>query len=153
MGPTESKLGDIAHVCDQAAKSGVAIDLEETTEPLQMGRRMLALTVLAIDIGSGRVSRSTPGPVVDGVAPQSSGFGASPTRIKHRQRGVVREYLGRGQHGAQHQFVQRRQPPAGAAHPGTQRGAIQRDTLAGKDLRLAIRCCAQHLRYSGKWSA
>ena len=61
MGPTESQLGDIAHVCDQAAKSGVAVDLEKTTEPLQMGRRMLALTVLAIDIGSGRMPRSRQG--------------------------------------------------------------------------------------------
>ena len=138
MGPTESKFGDIARVCDQAAKSGVAIDLEETAEPLQMSRRMLALTVLAIDIGSGRMPRPTPGPVVDRVAPQSSGLGASPTGIKHRQRGVVSEYHGRGQHGAQHQFVQRRQPPTGAAHPGAQGGTIQCDTLAGKDLRLAI---------------
>ena len=138
MGPTESQLGDIAHVRDQAAKSGVAIDLENTAEPLQMGRRMLALTVLAIDIRSGRMSRPTPGPVVDRVAPQSSGLGASPTGIKYRQRGVVSEYLGRGQHGAQHQLVQRRQPPAGAARPGAQGGTIQRHTLAGKDLRLTI---------------
>jgi len=138
MGPTESQLGDIAHVCDQAAKSGVTIDLEKTAEPLQMGRRMLALTVLAIDIGSGRMSRSTPGTVVDRVAPQSSGLGTSPAGIKYRQRGVVSEYLGRGQHGAQHQLVQRRQPPAGAAHPGAQSGTIQRDTLAGKDLHLTI---------------
>jgi hypothetical protein len=69
MGPTESKLGDVAHVCDQAAKSGPrvrppapglrrgrlpqgqapagprtgsAIDLEKTAESLQMGRWMLA---------------------------------------------------------------------------------------------------------------
>ena len=99
---------------------------------------MLALAVLAIDIGSGRMSGPTPGPVVDRVAPQPSGLGASPTGIKHRQRGVVSEYLGRGQHGAQHQLVQRRQPPAGAAHPGAQGGTIQRHTLAGEDLRLAI---------------
>jgi hypothetical protein len=101
-----------------------------------------ALTVLAIDISSGRMSRPTPGPVVDRVAPQASGLGASPTGIKHRQRGVVSEYLGRGQHGAQHQLVQRRQPPAGTAHPGAQGGTIQCDTLAGKDLGLTIRCCA-----------
>jgi hypothetical protein len=82
-----------------------------------------------------------PGPVVDRIAPQSSGLGASPTGIKHRQRGVVSEYFGRGQHGAQHELVQRRQPPAGAAYPGAQSGTIQHDTLAGKDLRLAIRCC------------
>ena len=37
----------------------------------------------------------------------------------------------------QHQLVQRHQPPAGTAHPGTQGGTIQCDTLTVKDLRLA----------------
>ena len=34
--------------------------------------------------------------------------------------------------------MQRRQPPAGAANPITQGGAIQRDALASEDLRLSI---------------
>ena len=132
-GPSRRPVaGHRPHVCDQAAKSGIAIDLEQAAEPPQMRRRMLALAVLAIDIGSGRMSRPTPGPVVDRVAPQPSGLGASPPGIEHRQRGVVGEHLGRGQHGAQHQLMQRRQPPAGAAHPVAQCGAIQRRRPGGR---------------------
>jgi hypothetical protein len=37
--------------------------------------------------------------------------------------------------------VQRRKPPAAAANPIAQAGTVQRDALAGKDLRLAIKCC------------
>jgi hypothetical protein len=79
-----------------------------------------------------------PGPVVHRVAPQPSGFGAPPSGIEHRQSGVIGEHLGRGQHGAQHQLVQRSEPPAGAPHPIAQRGTIQRHALAREDLRLAI---------------
>ena len=84
------------------------------------------------------MARAAPRPVVHRVAPQPPGLGASAPRIEHRQRGVVREQLGRRQHGVQHQLVQRRQPPAGAPDPVAQGRAIQRDPLAAEDLRLAI---------------
>ena len=123
---------------EQTAEPGIAIDLKQTAEALQMRLRMLALAVLAIDIGSSRMARSAPGPVVHRIAPQPSRLGLAAPRIEHRQRGVVSKHLGRGEHGTQYQFVQRRQPPTGAANPMTQCGTVQRDALAGEDLRLAI---------------
>ena len=59
----------------------------------------------------------------------------------------------RRQHRADHQVVQRRQPPAGAADPVAQRRAIQRDALARQHLRLPIQrqrvaeLADQHMRH------
>jgi hypothetical protein len=56
----------------QAAEPGIPIDLKQPAEPLQMMRRMARLAVLAVDVGSGGMTGSLPGPVVDGVAPKPS---------------------------------------------------------------------------------
>jgi hypothetical protein len=84
------------------------------------------------------VGRTTPRPVIDRVAPEAAGLGLAPARVQHRQRGVVGEDLARGQDRPQHQVIERPQPPAGAAHPGAQRRAVQRDALARQHLRLPI---------------
>jgi hypothetical protein len=139
MRPAEGELRHIASFAgEQATESGIAIDLQQTAEPAQMRLRMLALAILTIDVGSGGMPRPAPGPVVHGIAPQPPGLGASAPRIEHWQRGVVSEYSGRGEHGAQHQLMQRRQPPTSAANPVAQRRTVQRHTLAGEDLGLAI---------------
>ena len=99
------------------------------------------------------MTRTLPRPVVDGVAPQPSGLGASVAWIEHRQCRVVGKHLRRGEHGAEHQFVQRSEPPAGTPDPVAQRGAIQLDPLSGEDLRLTIQrqmvavLADQNLRY------
>jgi hypothetical protein len=114
---------------------------------------MHRLAVLAVDIGGNRVTGSLPRAVVDCIAPQPSGFGAAIAGIEHRQCRVVGKHFGRRQNGAQHQFVQRGEPPAGTTNPVAQCGTIQRDALAGKDLRLAIQrkvvtvLADQHLRH------
>ena len=123
---------------DQTAEPGIAIDLEQATEPLQMHRRMIRLAVLAVDVSRGGVPRSLPRPIVDGIAPQPSGLGAPAAGVEHRQSGIIGKHFGRGEHGAQHQFVQRSQPPTGPANPVAQRRTIQRHTLASEDLRLPI---------------
>jgi hypothetical protein len=50
-----------------------------------------------------------------------------------------REPRSRRQHRAEHQIVERRQPPAGAAHPVAQRRSVQRDALALQHLGLPIK--------------
>jgi hypothetical protein len=123
---------------DQAAKPGITIDLKQPAEALQMGCRMLALTIFTIDIRGRRMTGSRPRTVVDRVAPQPPGLGAAAARIQHRQRGIVGNHLGRGQDRAQDQRIQRLQPPAGASDPVAQRGTIQIDALACEYLRLTI---------------
>jgi site-specific DNA recombinase len=107
----------VCRAADQAAKPGVTVDLEQTAEAFQMGWRMLALTIFAISIRGGGVTRSRPGTVVDRVAPQPSGLGAAAAGIQHWQGGVVGNHFGRGQNRAQNQLIQRLQPPAGASDP------------------------------------
>ena len=143
---------------DEADKAGVAIGLQQTAEALQMVGRMLALAIFAVDISGGGMTGSVPGPVVDRVAPEPSGLRPASAGIQHRQGGVVGEHFGRGQHRAQHQFMQRRQPPAGAADPVAQGGTIQRHALTGEDLGLAIQrqmiaifADQRHARATPRW--
>jgi hypothetical protein len=139
MGPAKSQPWPVIRChADQATEAGIAIDLEQSTEALQVAGRVLTFAILTIDIGSRWMAWPTPRPIVDRIAPQPPGLGASPSGVQHRQRRVIGEHLGRTQHGAEQQFVQRRQPPAGTADPVTQRGPIQRDALSGEDLRLPV---------------
>ena len=84
------------------------------------------------------MGRTAPRPVIDRIAPEAAGLGPAAAGVEHRQRGVVGKHLGRGQHRADHQIVERRQPPAGAAHPVAQRRAVERDALPRQHLRLPI---------------
>ena len=81
---------------------------------------------------------AAPGPIVDRITPQPPLLGPATTGIEHRQRRIIGEQLGRGQYRADDQLIQRRQPPAGPAHPVAQRGSVQRHPLACQHLRLAI---------------
>jgi len=138
MSPAEGELRVGVFRGDEACEPRVAIDLKQAAEPFQVRRRMLALAVFAVDISGDGMARTTPRPVVGRVAPEPSGFRSAPTWVQYRQGRVIGEHPGRGQHGAQHQFVQRREPPAGASHPLAQGGTIQHHTLTGEDLGLAI---------------
>ncbi len=116
----------------------IAVDLEHAPESGQMSGRTRALAVLGIHVGGGRVRRAAPGPVIDRVAPQPSRLGPAAPRIEHRQGRVVGEQLVGRQHRAEHQVVQRRQPPAGPAHPIAERRAVQGHALPRQHLRLPI---------------
>ena len=156
MRPTVGELRAIVgFAAEQAAEPGIAVDLNQTAEPAQMRLRMLTLAIFAVDIGGGRMAWSAPWPIVERVAPQSPRLGASAAGIEHRERGVVGEHFGRGKHRTEHQVMQRRQPPAGAAYPIAQGGTVQRHALPGEDLRLAIQrqmiaeFVHQHMREQG----
>jgi hypothetical protein len=123
---------------DQTAEPGIAVDLQDASECRQVRGRVLAPTILGIDIGRRRMRRSGPGPIIDGVAAEPPGLGPATAGLEHRQGRLVGKHLVRGQHRVEHQFVERRQPPARASDPGTQGRAVQRDALTLEHLRLAI---------------
>jgi len=72
------------------------------------------------------------------TAPEAPGPGLSPAGFEHRQCRLIGEHLVRRQHRAEHQLIERRQPPACASHPGTQRRTVQGDALTLEHLRLPI---------------
>ena len=84
------------------------------------------------------MSGSGPRPIIDRVAPEPPGLGLAPAGIEHRQRRLIGEHLVRRQHRAEHQLIERRQPPARASHPGAERRTVQRDALALEHLCLAV---------------
>jgi hypothetical protein len=142
MAPTKSQLGGIAGgIGDEAGEPGIAVDLKQAAVPFQMLRRVNALAIVTVHIDGSRMAGPLPGTIVDRVTPQPSGFGSSPAGVQHWQGGVIGEDFRRGQHSAQHQFVQWSEPPAGAADPVTQSGTIQHHPLTGEDLSLAVKCC------------
>ena len=90
MSPAESELRSLAGGSgDQAIEPGIAVDLHQAAVTFQMFRRVNAFAVVAVNIDGGRMAGPTPGAVVDGVAPQSSGLRLSPAGVQHRQSGVV----------------------------------------------------------------
>jgi hypothetical protein len=93
---------------------------------------------LGVDVGCRRMRGPGPRPVIDSIAPQPPGLGLTPAGIEHRQRGLIGEHLVRGQHRAEHQLIQRRQPPASTSDPGAQRRTVQCDALALEHLCLAV---------------
>jgi hypothetical protein len=118
MRPAERQLRRlVSGGADQASEPGVAVDLKQSAEAFQMTGRMLALAVLAEEVGGGRMAGPGPWAVVGGITPQASGHGTPAAGVEHRQCGIVRNDLRRGQYGAQDQLMQRRQPPAGTADP------------------------------------
>src|SRR5208282_6940149 len=59
MCPAVGELRDIVRLASkQAAEPGIAIDLQQAAEAAQMRLRMLALAVLAVDVGRGRMAWS-----------------------------------------------------------------------------------------------
>ena len=78
----------------QAAKPGIAFNLEQATEALKVTGRMLALAVFAEDIGGGRMTGPRPSTVVAGITLQAPGHGAPATGVQHRQSGIVGNDLG-----------------------------------------------------------
>src|SRR6202030_475396 len=120
MPPTENQLDRAVPALRQSGEPSVAIDLQLAVEAREMIGGMLALTILTVDVGGGRMSRTFPGPRIDRIAPQPPGLGPAATGIEHWQGGVVSKQHRRGQYGRDRQVVERAQPPASAAHPVTQ---------------------------------
>ncbi len=91
MHPAECKL----HVAalSQPAVAGIAIDLQDALEAVEMGDRPLGLAVRGVDIDRTRRIGSAPWPVISGIGPQLAGLGATATGVQHRHRGLIGEQL------------------------------------------------------------
>ena len=89
MRPAERKL-DVAAL-GELAVAGIAIDLQDALEAVEMGDRPLGFAVGCIDIGDARRIDAAPWPVVGGIGPELAGLGAAAAGIEHRHRGLVGE--------------------------------------------------------------
>src|SRR3954464_10100523 len=125
-------------VREQALEPAVAVHLQDAPEPGQVGRRVLALAVLGVEVDHRRRGAPAPGPVVDRVAPQPPGLGPAPAGFEHRQARVIGEDPGRGHDVPAQQPPQRLQPPAGPPDPVAQGRAVELDPLPGEDPGLAV---------------
>lgn len=89
MAPAEGELNIIA--LGQCPVSGIAIDLQDAGEAVEMGPRPLGFTVGGIDIGdTGRIAPA-PGPVITSIGPQLACLGSPAAWIENRRRGLVCE--------------------------------------------------------------
>src|SRR3954465_646884 len=77
-------------VLEQALEPRVAVHLQDASELGQVGRRVLALAVLGVEVDHRRRGAAAPGPIVDRVTPEPSGLGPTPAGVEHRQRGSSR---------------------------------------------------------------
>jgi hypothetical protein len=136
MCPAEGEL-DLAGL-GQGAVPGIAVNLQDAAESLEMLDRAFRLAVGGIDISNRRRGGPAPGPVVPGIGPELAGLGPAASWIKHRSAGLVGEQLGRASKLVEQQLFQRTQEPGGSPHPIGQSGAVECYALAGVDLRLAI---------------
>jgi len=118
--------------------AGIAIDLQDPLEAVEMGDRPLGLAVGCIDIGYSRGIGAAPWPVVRGIGPELPGLGTAAAGIEHRHRRLIGEQLGPLPELNEETVVQRTQVPGGVADPVRQRGPIQLDALAGVNLGLPV---------------
>jgi len=81
----------------QPLEASIAVDLQHTTEVLEMGSRTLCLAIRTVEVNSCRRIGSAPGPVIAGVDPEPAGLGAAAPGIEHRDRRIVGEQLVRGE--------------------------------------------------------
>ena len=122
----------------QPLEPGVAIDVEDSRELLQMRRRTLALAIRRKHKDGCRRSGSAPRSLVTRVHPKPSSLGAAATGIEHRDRRIVGKQMIRRKDIRAELFVQSVEPPACTANPSGQRRAIELNTVTREDLRLPV---------------
>src|ERR1700733_9142555 len=82
----------------QPPEASIAVDLQHTTEVLEMSGRTLCLAIRTVEVDGGRRFGPGPGSIVARIDPQPTGFGAAAAGIEHRDRRVVSKQLGRSKH-------------------------------------------------------
>jgi hypothetical protein len=91
MGPTGRERD--RSIGGQPFEPGIAIDLEDTFEPREMGLRPIGPAVRTIEIDRCRRAWPIPRSIVSNVNPQPPGLGAAAARFENRDRRVVGEQL------------------------------------------------------------
>jgi hypothetical protein len=116
----------------QRLETGIAVDMKNALEAFEMRSWTLSFAVRCIQIDRGGWLRPAPCSLLAGVDPQPSRLGASSARIEHRHGRVIGEQLIRSEYVSCKAFVQRLEPPAGAADPSGERRTRKIDAMAGK---------------------
>src|SRR6185437_12687179 len=65
----------------ELAVAGIAVDLQDPLEAVEMGDRPLGLAVRCIDIDDARRIGAAPWPVVSGIGPELPGLGTPPATV------------------------------------------------------------------------
>src|SRR5260221_5165270 len=73
----------------QPLEASIAVDLQHTTEGLEMSGRTLCLAIRTVEIDRGRRFRPGPGTIVARTDPQTGALGSASAAIQHRDRSVV----------------------------------------------------------------
>src|SRR5207248_8723721 len=118
--------------------AGIAIDLQDPLEAIEMGDRPFRLAVGCIDISNARRIGAAPWPIVRGIGPELPGLGAAAAGIEHRHRRLIGKQLEPLPEFDEKTVVQWTQMPGGMADPVRQRGPIQIDALTGVNLGLPV---------------
>src|SRR3984893_4620832 len=127
MRPAERKP-DVAAI-GQLTVAGIAIDLQNSLEALEVGDRPLSFAIGRVDIGNARWIRPTPGTVVGGIGPKLAGLGAATAGMEYGHGGSICEQPGQIPEPHEEALMQRAQVPGGMADPVSQRRPIQIDAL------------------------
>ena len=122
----------------QRLKAGIAVDMKNAAEPLEMRGLTFGFAVRRVKIDRSRRLRPAPGSLLAGVDPQPPRLGSPSAGIEHRHGRVVGEQMIRREHVPCETIVQRLEPPAGLADPSSQRRTRKIDPVASEDLRLPI---------------
>jgi hypothetical protein len=75
----------------QPLEASIAVDLQHTTEVLEMSGRTFCLAIRTVEVDGGRRFGPGPGSIVARIDPQPTGFGAAEAGIEHGDRRVVGE--------------------------------------------------------------
>src|SRR5215218_8791242 len=92
MRPAKRKLDVVTF--SQFAIAGVAVDLQDADEAIEMGDRAIGFAVRCVEIDDTGWISATPRPIVGSIGPELAGFGATAAGIEHRRRGLVGEQPG-----------------------------------------------------------
>ncbi len=84
-------------VFGQPFEAGIAIDLQDTAEPAQVGRRSFGLAVRTVKEHDRWRVRSGPRSVVARIDPEPPSLGPAAAGIEHRDWRIVSEQLVRGE--------------------------------------------------------
>ena len=119
MRPAERKP-DVAAL-GQLAVAGIAVDLQDALEAIEMGDRPLGFAIGRVDIGNARWIRAAPRPIIGSIGPKLAGLGAAAAGIEYGRGGLVRKQPGQFLEPHEETLMQRAQVPGGMTDPIRQR--------------------------------
>ena len=122
---------------DQTVATGMAVRLQNAREALRDVISILPAAPRRIGEGHARRGRATPWAIIARQGPEGSGFGFSRLRIKNGGPRFIHQQFGGLLYISNQRIEHRLQLIGGLADPGREGGAVQINTLAGVNIRMA----------------